>query len=809
MSNIVLCSHSEADADPEQVRWLEELLPDNYKHHICNVKVEEEGVKVTLRLAVPNEEGAKEWLESMQKSSLATFRVERTHPSSGEKVLYKNDFRCQHNTKPRSATADQRRGSKNTSCPAGLSIVVKVNTFERSDGRKRKCRSSDPHMPDHPMVVKFKSTHNHPLRTADALKHRDVSEDVKEKFLDLFSKGYTPSKALALHKHDLQLQHNDNYIFVSADRAITPDLQYTYRLYYQTFKKEYSEPKGEIALKELERRIKDGLLGDDVKLSLVGPGGSQAAIAIVTPLMRRVHKLIKHSGEVVFIDTACTGNMDRQGCRVYSLLTHSCCGGLPLGVLVTTSDSTETMTEALNLYNSVLDDSAYFGRGKSGPELFMTDDSTSERQSLHAVYPDATLLLCVFHMLQAFWPFLCEAKNAVRKEDRPHLFFLLRDMVYCDTVEALEAKHEEIMKDKTLETYANVRRYLENIFVRKMSWAVCYQADLNACNNNTNNFAESAMRVMKDQILERTKAYNVIQLVDFIVTRLETYYERRLIDICNNRLDRVLQSRFLPSIATGSEIDPNKIVRLEDSQNVFLVPSETDDTTTYMVDTALGVCDCRKGMAGGPCKHQYLVIKKFNIQCCWNFISVNDLSMRTLLYEVATGCANAPEERADTNLIMESMNNSADENDGADDDDDSMESMNDWENRNDGADCTDVEMSDSGQDVVTNPRLASLHLQRSLRSQRQFGCTSKSSAEENGSDPILNELNKAVLALQQRYKGDKESFRRPVQKFTKKLLGLNSGTNTQLASALDCFGRYSGVGGALGKKKKKRTKKSL
>ncbi|XP_041461611.1 uncharacterized protein LOC121412915 [Lytechinus variegatus] len=600
MSKIVLCytcSHStEAEPDPEQVSWLEEFLPDNYKHHICSVKEGEDGVNITLRLAVSTEEGAKKWLESMQKSSLATFRVERTRPSSGEKVLYKTEFRCQHNTKPRTATANERRGSKNTSCPAGLSIVVKVSTFERSDGRVRMCRSSDPHLPDHPMVVKFKSTHNHLLRSADALKHRDVSEDVKEKFLDLFSKGYTPSKALALHKYDLQLQHNDNYIFVSADRAITPDLHYTYRLYYQTFKKEYGEAKGEFVLKELERRIEDGSLGDGVKLSLVGPEGSQAAIAIVTPLMRRVHKLIKHSAELVFVDA--TGNMDRQGCRVFLLLTHSSCGGLPLGVLITTSESTETVTEALNLYNSLLDDSAYFGRGKSGPELFMTDDSTSERQSLHAVYPNATLLLCVFHILQAYWRFLWEAKNAVRKEDRPHLFSLLKDMVYCDTVEALEAKHEEIMNDETLEKYANVHKHLEDIYARKMTWAVCYRADLNIRNNNTNNFAESAMRIMKDQILERTKAYNVIQLVDFIVTRLETYYERRLIDVCNNRLDRVLQSRFLPSIASGSEIDPNKIVRFEDSQSVFFVPSETDDTTTYMVDTALGVCDCRKGMTG-------------------------------------------------------------------------------------------------------------------------------------------------------------------------------------------------------------------
>ncbi|XP_041461342.1 uncharacterized protein LOC121412628 [Lytechinus variegatus] len=186
--------------------------------------------------------------------------------------------------------------------------------------------------------------------------------------------------------------------------------------------------------------------------------------------------------------------------------------------------------------------------------------------------------------------------------------------------------------------------------------------------------------------------------------------------------------------------------------------------------------------------------------------------MRKLLYEVATGCANAPEEwflslnhqsgeeQAETNLIMESISNATYENDGADDD--NMDS-NDGVNRNKGAVCTDVEISVNGHDAVTNPRLASLHLQRSLQNQFDTrGCTSKSSTKENGSDPILNELNKAFLALQQSYIGDKEFLGGPVQKFTKKLLELNSGTNTGLASALHCFGRYSGVAGALGKKKK-------
>lgn len=90
-------------------------------------------------------------------------------------------------------------------------------------------RSTDDHMPHLPMMVQMNCTHNHPIMVADALKHRDVSEDVKEKLLGLFRNGYSPAKALDLIKYDLQIECNNDYVYVSSDRAITPDLQYCYR----------------------------------------------------------------------------------------------------------------------------------------------------------------------------------------------------------------------------------------------------------------------------------------------------------------------------------------------------------------------------------------------------------------------------------------------------------------------------------------------------------------------------------------------------------------------------------------------------
>ena len=43
------------------------------------------------------------------------------------------------------------------------------------------------------------------------------------------------------------------------------------------------------------------------------------------------------------------------------------------------------------------------------------------------------------------------------------------------------------------------------------------------------------MRVMKDSVMQRSKAFNIPQLLDFILSRLQGYYQRKLLAIVNQR----------------------------------------------------------------------------------------------------------------------------------------------------------------------------------------------------------------------------------------------------------------------------------
>jgi len=113
---------------------------------------------------------------------------------------------------------------------------------------------------------------------------------------------------------------------------------------------------------------------------------------------------------------------------------------------------------------------------------------------------------------------------------------ILKSMLYATTAEQLDALFHSAVANTTVAKYPKVLRHMQSLHSRRMEWALCDRADLPVRGNHTNNFCESAMRVMKDKVLQRTKAFNVQQLVDFVVTRMESHYQRRLIDAANNRL---------------------------------------------------------------------------------------------------------------------------------------------------------------------------------------------------------------------------------------------------------------------------------
>ena len=87
-----------------------------------------------------------------------------------------------------------------------------------------------------------------------------------------------------------------------------------------------------------------------------------SVIAMCTSLMKQVHRMNRHSSEMVLFDLG--RHMDRENTRVFLLLIHSAAGILPIGVLLLSNEQNETISCALRLYLSLLDDECFAGRGK-------------------------------------------------------------------------------------------------------------------------------------------------------------------------------------------------------------------------------------------------------------------------------------------------------------------------------------------------------------------------------------------------------------------------------------------------------------
>lgn len=237
------------------------IMPSGHRYVVCSCKPDtnpdtSNGFQATFRINTSSkEEFVNWWKKDFKDSSMTTLRLKRINAIDGERMLYSVEFRCQHNTQPRTKTAACRIHSKNTYCPATASARVHKTTHLS----KSMSRSADPHINDYPTRMRMTFTHNHPIKVAEALKFRDVSDATKKKLEELLLSGYRPSAALNLLKYDLQLDDPEAYVFRSADRAQCPDKQYVYRLAYALFATYYGRSRTSqeqlLALKEYIEKV--------------------------------------------------------------------------------------------------------------------------------------------------------------------------------------------------------------------------------------------------------------------------------------------------------------------------------------------------------------------------------------------------------------------------------------------------------------------------------------------------------------------------------------------------------------------------
>ena len=77
-----------------------------------------------------------------------------------------------------------------------------------------------------------------------------------------------------------------------------------------------------------------------------------------------------------------------------------------------------------------------------------------------------------------------------------------------------------------------------------MGSLICYRTHLLVRGNHTNNYAEAGVRIVKELIFNRVKAYNIIQMFTFVMECLELYYTRKLLSVAHNRIDHYVFLKY-------------------------------------------------------------------------------------------------------------------------------------------------------------------------------------------------------------------------------------------------------------------------
>lgn len=314
-------------------------------------------------------------------------------------------------------------------------------------------------------------------------------------------------------------------------------------------------------------------------------------IIILTPIMKRSHEQ-NWSSEICFVDT--TGSCDQTATCVTFILGAHKIGGIPLACLLHSGQTEEIYRHAFLSLRKKLPNG--FG-GNGFPAVFMTDDSQAERKALSTVFPESHLLLCSFHVCQAFWRWLCEVKNCIDKSHRQSFMMAFRAILYATNEIDVELLYKTLLDD--CKKYSLLVEYLKTYWLRRTEWCHFHRKHLLTRGHNTNNYVEASIRVFKDVILQRCKAFNSIALLEFVVKILESYHTRKMLNYANNRATRhdILYDKFKGS---ASKLQVQSI-----NEEKYNVTSSTDSQVLYTVNFKDGFtcCDCFSGSGGAYCKH--------------------------------------------------------------------------------------------------------------------------------------------------------------------------------------------------------------
>lgn len=257
---------------------------------INNSKQENNRTEVDLSCNIATHDDVEKFISSYMKHTNETIKI-RTRKKCTEKGIYSHwaSYRCHHDTR-HEKTRDSKavlakkpmKRFKNTFCPFQMTIKI----HKLCPNENEKC------------CVFIEHDHNHPVESLHALSFKEISTETANSINSLFDSGMSASQAYMEFIQNFRISCNDDLDFhlKKADRSNCPrrmDFNALYRRYCEEL---FGGRNGPEMFSKLEEKINDlRRKEDDLKISYKlydKENGSSLIIAIVTPLMVRVHSMV-------------------------------------------------------------------------------------------------------------------------------------------------------------------------------------------------------------------------------------------------------------------------------------------------------------------------------------------------------------------------------------------------------------------------------------------------------------------------------------------------------------------------------------
>ncbi len=208
---------------------------------------------------------------------------------------------------------------------------------------------------------------------------------------------------------------------------------------------------------------------------------------------------------------------------------------------------------------------------------------------------------------------------------------MVRKLVYTTDEAHLVKQYSDLLSPMSTviytQKYPQLINRLKTFWKRRSEWALSYRVAEFTRGNNTNNYAEAGIRVLKEIIFGRVKAYNLVQMFDFITATMEVYYAGRLLDIAHSRYKPGLNLRYRElskltlNIVNMKQVRDSTYTVEENIRNIGLLE--------YVTDMELGTCSC----TGAACRHQAALAKKFEVKTI-NMPPLHDKQTRHIILAI-------------------------------------------------------------------------------------------------------------------------------------------------------------------------------